>query len=413
MFDSIHPRALWAISMLERCGYHAYLVGGCVRDMLLNTLPQDWDITTDALPEEILDCFRDYHTLTMGQKHGTIVVVCSDISLEITTHRIDGNYQDGRRPDRVYFTKDLSQDLKRRDFTINAMAYDIQGKLYDEFGGQEDLKNGVIRCVGNSDVRFLEDALRLLRALRFSAQLGFSIEPETKEAICRHAEKLYLVSRERITVEFLKMLSSKDISGVLPYYKDIWKIFLPFVTDKVDLCLLAKLLSQMPKNDMTRLALFCGAFMETKVDLSKNALAKLKNKLKGLSLSRQNICDIFHMLYWVDNPPALSKFDIKKGLEKTDTSSFERYLSYEKVMHPARAQKLSTLYEDILQKKECYHIKDLAIRGGEIASLCPQGGAQISKILSALLLWVMEYPENNTYEMLYHKACQILETKLL
>ncbi len=185
---------LLIMNTLAEAGYEAYAVGGCVRDSLLQREPKDWDITTDALPEAVKALFR--RTVDTGIEHGTVTVMRGKTGYEVTTYRLDGAYSDGRHPDSVTFTPELREDLRRRDFTINAMACAADGTLVDLFGGQEDLEKRVVRCVGDPDERFTEDALRILRAVRFSAQLDFAIEPETWEALRRHAPNLVHVSRE-------------------------------------------------------------------------------------------------------------------------------------------------------------------------------------------------------------------------
>lgn len=199
---------------LHSHGYEAYIVGGCVRDALLKRDAKDWDITTSALPLEVKELFRN--TVDTGIQHGTVMVIKNGEGYEVTTYRVDGEYKDGRHPSSVTFTRSLSEDLKRRDFTINAFAWDDNG-LIDLFDGLSDLKNGIIRCVGNPDERFNEDALRIMRAVRFSAQLGFEIEPETKAMISKYKERLKDISRERIRVEFEKTLISDNPSVVNMY----------------------------------------------------------------------------------------------------------------------------------------------------------------------------------------------------
>ena len=191
---------------LQRAGYEAYAVGGCVRDSLLGRTPEDWDITTQAKPEETKALFS--RTIDTGIQHGTVTVMMHGRGYEVTTYRVDGEYEDGRHPKEVAFTAELKEDLRRRDFTINAMAYNEEQGLVDAFGGKEDLKAGIIRCVGDPDERFTEDALRIMRAVRFSAQLGFVIEERTKSAIRGHASRLSQVSAERIQVELTKLLVS-------------------------------------------------------------------------------------------------------------------------------------------------------------------------------------------------------------
>ena len=193
------------IERLEQAGYEAYAVGGCVRDSILKREPSDWDITTSARPEEIKAFFRP--TIDTGIQHGTVTVLRNHVGYEVTTYRIDGEYEDNRHPKDVVYTKSLTEDLKRRDFTINAMAYNASG-LVDEFGGLDDIEKAVIRCVGDPKERFSEDALRMMRAVRFSAQLGYDIEEGTREAIKDLYGNLEAISAERINVELTKMLIS-------------------------------------------------------------------------------------------------------------------------------------------------------------------------------------------------------------
>lgn len=214
------------IQKLESAGYEAYAVGGCVRDTILGREPQDWDITTSAKPEQVKELF--YKTIDTGIQHGTVTVMLHHIGYEVTTYRIDGEYEDNRHPKSVEFTDNLKLDLERRDFTINAMAYNDSRGLVDEFGGIEDLENKVIRCVGNAGARFDEDALRMLRAVRFSGQLGFQIAEDTQKAIVERAPHLANISAERIRVELSKLLVSKNVGQLrIAYQTGMTKVFLP------------------------------------------------------------------------------------------------------------------------------------------------------------------------------------------
>ena len=197
---------LWILNKLNQAGYEAYVVGGCVRDSLMGREPNDWDITTDAEPLQVKGLFR--RTIDTGLQHGTVTVMNHGVGYEVTTYRLDGEYDDHRRPDSVTFSKNLADDLMRRDFTINAMAYHPEKGLVDLYGGTEDLEEKRIRAVGDPDARFNEDALRILRAVRFAAQLGFQIEPETREAIRKHVKELSFVSIERIETELTKLICS-------------------------------------------------------------------------------------------------------------------------------------------------------------------------------------------------------------
>lgn len=216
----------WLIESLEHAGYEAYAVGGCVRDTLLSRKPGDWDITTSAKPGQVKEIFR--HTVDTGIQHGTVTVICHNMGYEVTTYRIDGEYEDNRHPSQVEFTSNLLLDLERRDFTINAMAYNPREGLVDAFDGIGDLKRGLIRCVGDANLRFDEDALRMLRAVRFSGQLGFRIEERTRQAIVEKAKHLDNISAERIRTELVKLLLSKDAGQFREVYATgMTAVFLP------------------------------------------------------------------------------------------------------------------------------------------------------------------------------------------
>lgn len=210
-----------ALERMEKAGFEAYLVGGCVRDSLMERPVHDHDITTNALPEQVMEVFSDCTVIPTGIKHGTVTVILSGEPLEITTFRIDGSYSDSRRPDSVSFTSDIHDDLSRRDFTMNAIAMSADGRLIDPFGGREDIEKGMIRCVGEPERRFTEDALRILRAVRFASQLGFAIDEKTSAAIHSMKDRLSLISAERIRDELDKLICGKDCVRVMLEYSDI------------------------------------------------------------------------------------------------------------------------------------------------------------------------------------------------
>ena len=211
-----HVQAI--IGKLEEAGYEAYAVGGCVRDSLIGRIPGDWDITTSAKPGEVKALFA--RTVDTGIQHGTVTVLMDKMGYEVTTYRVDGEYEDGRHPREVEFTASLLEDLKRRDFTINAMAYNDRCGIVDIFGGRQDLKDKIIRCVGDAMERFSEDALRILRAVRFSAQLGCTIAESTRQAVSSLAGNLKHISAERIQAELVKLLLSDNPQ----YLKDAWEL---------------------------------------------------------------------------------------------------------------------------------------------------------------------------------------------
>lgn len=216
-----------AIERLEAAGYEAYAVGGCVRDEILGKAPADWDLASSALPEETERVFAGEKIIETGKRHGTVTVVIGEAALEITTFRVDGNYPDGRRPEKVSFTKSIEEDLARRDFTMNAMAYNESRGVIDPFGGMADAKAGIIRAVGDPEKRFREDALRIMRALRFASVLGFAIEPGTERALFERRELLKNVSPERISEELLKLLCGQNVRRVLLKYTEILGVVLP------------------------------------------------------------------------------------------------------------------------------------------------------------------------------------------
>ena len=216
-----------ALARLEAHGFEAYAVGGCVRDSLLGRTPNDWDVTTSALPDETAACFADCRVIETGMKHGTVAVLLENELIEITTYRLDGEYADNRHPVKVTFSKTLADDLSRRDFTVNAMAYHPKRGLVDLFGGIQDLKDRMIRCVGDPTTRFEEDGLRILRALRFASVLGFSIDPETAKAIHACRELLCNIAAERIREEFNKLICGRGAVSILREFSDVFAVFLP------------------------------------------------------------------------------------------------------------------------------------------------------------------------------------------
>ncbi len=222
------------ITILGEGGYEAFAVGGCVRDMIMGKEPVDYDITTNALPQQIKNCFAGFKTIDTGIKHGTVTVVLNDENFEITTYRVDGEYTDNRRPDNVRFSSLISEDLSRRDFTVNAMAYSEDEGLVDLFDGEKDIKNKVIRCVGDPDKRFNEDGLRILRALRFASTLGFEIEKKTAEAIKRNKGLLKNLSAERVFSEFKKLVCGENAAKIISDYKEVIGVFLPEILPMID-----------------------------------------------------------------------------------------------------------------------------------------------------------------------------------
>lgn len=246
----------WILSKLNQRGYEAYLVGGCVRDILLGKLPQDWDVATGARPEQVKACFEGYPVLETGIRHGTVTLLLDHVPYEITTFRKEGAYADHRRPKEVAFIGELEEDLKRRDFTVNAMAYHPKTGLRDCFGGEKDLKDRLIRAVGNPETRFSEDALRILRALRFASTLGFSIEPRTKGALLSMRGQLSFVSPERKREELTKLLTGPCAGRVLQEAPEVFRELFPALGEE-SVRLAGAALEQLPPRLELRLAALC------------------------------------------------------------------------------------------------------------------------------------------------------------
>ena len=227
----IPQKAKIIFELLEKSGYECFLVGGCVRDMLMGKVPHDIDITTDATPDEIKEVFKGYHTLDIGAKHGTITVILEGEPIEITTYRRESTYTDGRHPDSVTFTQNITDDLSRRDFTCNAIAYSPTIGIVDPFDGQSDIKSKTLRCVGTPAERFKEDSLRILRGLRFASVLGFTIDSATEKAMYSCRELINIVSPERIFTEISKLICGKNAGTILAEYSDILAVALPEIKD--------------------------------------------------------------------------------------------------------------------------------------------------------------------------------------
>lgn len=426
------------ISELERCGHEAYAVGGCVRDSILGKCPADWDITTSASPTQIKAVFS--HTVDTGIAHGTVTVLLGRQSYEVTTYRIDGEYQDGRHPREVTFTSLLAEDLKRRDFTINAMAYNEKAGLVDLFHGMEDLKNKVIRCVGSPGERFSEDALRMLRAVRFCAQLDFTMEESTYAAICEQAAHISKVSKERITVELIKLLTSEHPEYMRQLYETgLTAQFLPEFDTMMETpqnnkhhCYtvgehtIHALMAVPPeKNLRLTMLLHDVAKPPTRTTDQKGQDhfyghptlgAKMAVEvLRRLKMDNDTISVVRQLVRWHDERPVIERGSIRKamvdmGLEcfpdifavkRADALAQSTYRRKEKL---ADIDAFEQLYEDILRSGECVEKKDLKIDGKDLMALGVPQGAVLGDLLQALFDLVVEDPQRNHKDYLLQKA---------
>lgn len=365
----------YIIETLQKNGYEAFAVGGCVRDMLNGDTPHDFDITTSAEPETVMSLFEK--TVPTGIKHGTVTVIINGVPNEVTTYRTDGEYRDHRRPDSVIFVKSLREDLARRDFTVNAMAYNQKDGLKDFFGGREDIENRILRAVGEPGRRFYEDALRIMRLFRFSSVLGFDIEENTLKAALGYAPTLKSVSTERIYSELLKTLCGKNPAALKPL-TDIGGLGFLGVNTSPDYGILPLLVSAD-----TKLFAFLysgGAEVSPALDF-----LKVPNKTKKAAQD---------MLTLLNMPFPKTKPEIKEMLYLTSPPSAENYFDYRSAYGKDCAAARDMLTE-IIKNGEPYRISDLKI-GGRDLKKCGISGRAIGETLEKLRRSVLKNPELNT-----------------
>lgn len=400
----------YIIGKLNQNGYEAFAVGGCVRDTLLGRTPGDWDITTSARPEQVKALFR--RTIDTGIQHGTVTVMLERTGYEVTTYRIDGEYEDGRHPRQVEFTSDLLEDLKRRDFTINAMAYSHETGIVDAFGGMEDLKKRVIRCVGEPMERFEEDALRILRAIRFSAQLDFSIEEKTREAITRIAPNLAKVSRERVQMELTKLLCSDHPEQIRQVYEtEISR----YVSEEFS-CLpweKAEISPALPKEKYVRWAAFLRCACPTEqgawqTDLScekaagKNFCEEREKAvraggkiLRDLKLDNETIGRVKTLTSWCGEKLLPEAPSVRRAMSKMEPEVWDALVELNQY-----GDEILCLTKEIRAAGDCLDLKHLAVNGRDLMSAGVRPGKDMGEILNRMLQEVLERPENNQKEIL-------------
>lgn len=392
MADIVPPKYVRDVLIRLRArGYLAYLVGGCVRDMLLGVRPQDWDICTSALPQEVLSVFPSARPT--GLKHGTVTVTAGSKAVEVTTFRSDGGYSDHRRPDSVSFVGDLTTDLSRRDFTMNAMALPPDGLLVDPFGGAEDIEARVIRCVGKPERRFEEDALRMLRALRFSARLGFEIERGTLAAIREKAPLAHSLAAERVRDELEKIMLSPAPETVSQLIElgllDAYLIRRPEGGDFAAI-------SKMPRKALERWAALCCVL------LGEGAIESAESFLLALRLDSRTVrCSEGCAELLRERTPE-SRAEWKRQLRGHGVDTVKTAALCRDALHGGHCYKE---LRAVLKSGECFSMKHLAVNGDDLAAL-GYSGRELGEMLNFLLDYVIEYPANNRRELLLSLAAR-------
>lgn len=431
---SLPEKVEYILHTLEEAGYEAYAVGGCVRDSLLGREPDDWDITTSATPQQVKKAFS--RTIDTGIQHGTVTVMMGKEGFEVTTYRIDGEYEDSRHPKEVIFTANLIEDLKRRDFTINAFAYNDRSGIVDAFDGMTDLKNGIIRCVGEARERFREDALRMMRAVRFSAQLGYSIEEKTREAIMELAPALKNISAERIQVELVKLLQSPHPDYLREAYElGMTKVILPEFDRamktpqnnphhiyNVGEHMLHTLLYVRPDRSLRIAALLHDIAKPDTEEIDSEGIShfhghaqlgeeKAAAILKRLKFDNETIHKVKKYVKYHDYRIEATPRAVRRALNKIGKEYFEQILEikqadmlaqsmYQREEKEENLRQVRALYQEILQKEECFSLKELALTGKDLMELGVPQGKQVGAVLNQLLEDVLEDPAHNTREYL-------------
>ena len=408
------------LDTLYQNGYEAFIVGGCVRDSILGIEPNDWDIATSAKPDDIIRVFNNYKLIKIGQEHGTIGVHMNSVTYEVTTYRVDGDYSDSRHPDSVSFTDRIEDDLSRRDFTVNAMAYNDRVGLVDPFNGEIDLRYKALRCVGEPDTRFDEDALRILRAIRFASVYNFSIAGATSNSIMRKRLSLHNIAVERISSEFNKLLCGENVNFILRRYKDVIAVFFPEIVSAFD-CEqntphhnktvwrhTTAAVSAVENTLLLRMVMFLhdiGKPLALRTDSNGRDHFKghnhfsavlAKNSLERLHYPSKFIEDVVTLIEYHDVRFSDNRKQIKHVLNKIGTENFENLMKIQradisaqsKYMREQKLLNLSTaerVYREIIESGECYSLKTLAITGSDLIHLGVNEGKYIGRILEFLL----------------------------
>lgn len=379
------------MSLLEESGFEAYAVGGCVRDSLLGRKPYDWDVCTSALPEETMAVFEGFRTIPTGIKHGTVTVI-ADSPVEITTFRIDGEYLDNRRPSQVSFTRTLADDLCRRDFTVNAMAADKNGNVTDLYGGKEDLQKKIIRCVGCARKRFDEDALRIMRAMRFAATLGFELEEDTAKAVRKQKDLLGNIAVERIRVETDKLLSG-NCADILYNYREVFAVFIPEVEITRET---AEKISSADKEIEIRLALLLKNLISETVKAVLQRLRYSNSVTNAVVVLAENKDKAIE-----NNSPAVKR--LLHALGEENAKRLVRFKRANGSITPEAEKEILGIIDNIVRNNECYSLSTLAVNGSDLSAMGIKG-RRIGETLNALLEEVIAGKVKNVREELIDRV---------
>ena len=395
---SIPENIISVMRLLEESGFEAYAVGGCVRDSLLGRRPYDWDVCTSALPEETLEVFKSFRTIPTGIKHGTVTVI-ADSPVEITTFRIDGEYLDNRRPSRVSFTRTLADDLCRRDFTVNAMAADKNGFVTDLYGGKEDLQKKIIRCVGCAQKRFDEDALRIMRALRFAATLGFELEESTARAVREQKSLLKNIAVERIRAETDKLLLG-SCADILYGYREVFSVFIPEAEITRET---AEKISLADKETEIRLALLLGNLT------SENASAVL-GRLRYSNIVTKRSVELIENKNKVIESTSSAVKRLLNAFGKENAERLVRFKRADGGLTPEAEKEILSEISRIIDDGECYSLAALAVSGSDLSAMGIKG-KRIGETLNKLLDEVIDGKAKNVKEELINRAKFLLLQK--
>ena len=426
------PQVHTLLSRLEAAGFSAYLVGGCVRDLLAGREPGDWDAATSALPEQVMALFAP-DALPTGLQHGTVTVRLEGYRFEVTTFRRDGDYLDSRHPDHVEFTASLEEDLSRRDFTVNAMAMDIRGRVTDPFGGREDLRRGVLRCVGDPDKRLEEDALRILRCLRFAGTLGLAVDGLTALAVHRRREELREIAAERIAAELTKLLCGAHAVPVLLDYADVLAVVIPEIAPAVGFdqrnphhCYdvwehSVRALAAAPPEAVVRYALLLHDLGKPETfsldeqgvghfyDHGRASAEIARRVCRRLRLDRHTSETVERLVRWHDVEIPLTEKGLRRQLRRFGEEDLRRLLQIKRGDNLAQAPayrgrqehiaQLEQLLDLVLQEDQCFSLKQMAVKGNDLLAL-GLSGADVGRALDALLDQVVEGKLPNEREIL-------------